>query len=412
MYKENKEDKSRNESLFFGIKKNIFFLGLVSFLTDISSDMVYPLLPVFLTEVLHSSKVFVGLIEGVAESTASLFKIFSGWFSDKIGKRKPLVILGYSLSSISKPLLALVTYGWQVLFLRFGDRVGKGVRTSPRDALIAESSAENRRGVSFGLHRAMDSAGAIFGPLLAFLFLPLLNKNYRHLFLLASIPAFFSVLVLFLWVKEIKIRKKESVISEREKGFSFDNKFKLFILVVAIFTLGNSSDAFLFLRAKSLGMNLIFIPLLWGFFNLVYSLSSIPAGILSDRIGRKKVILIGFTVYGLAYLGFAFATQALHIWGLFALYGVYYGISDGALRAFVADMVKDEDKRGTAYGFYHGAVGLCALPASLIMGFLWQGFGAAVAFSFGAILAIVAGVVFYFGLSEGTRKMENRQIRM
>jgi MFS family permease len=412
MDKEIKEDKSRNGSLFFGIKKNIFFLGLVSFLTDISSDMVYPLLPVFLTEVLHSSKVFVGLIEGVAESTASLFKIFSGWFSDKIGKRKPIVILGYSLSSISKPLLALVTSGWQVLFLRFGDRVGKGVRTSPRDALIAESSAENRRGASFGLHRAMDSAGAIIGPLLAFLLLPLLNKNYRHLFLLASIPAFFSVLVLFLWVKEARSRKKEVGILERKKGIKFDNKFKIFILIVAIFTLGNSSDAFLFLRAKSLGVNLVFIPLLWGFFNLVYTLSSIPAGILSDRIGRKKVILLGFTVYGLAYLGFAFATQALHIWGLFALYGVYYGISDGALRAFVADMVKDEDKRGTAYGFYHGAVGLCALPASLIMGFLWQGFGAAVAFSFGAILAILAGVVFYFGLSEGTRKMENIRIRM
>jgi MFS family permease len=315
--------------------------------------------------------------------------------------------LGYSLSSISKPLLALVTSGWQVLFIRFGDRVGKGVRTSPRDALIAESSAENRRGASFGLHRAMDSAGAIIGPLLAFLFLPLLNKNYRHLFLLASIPAFFSVLVLFLWVKEIKIRKKESVISERKKGISFDSKFKIFILVVAIFTLGNSSDAFLFLRAKSLGVNLIFIPLLWGFFNLVYTLSSIPAGILSDRIGRRKIILIGFTVYGLAYLGFAFAKNSLHIWALFALYGIYYGLSDGALRAFVADLVREEDKRGTAYGFYHGAVGLCALPASLIMGFLWQGFGAAVAFFFGAILAILAGMVFYFGLSERKRKIEN-----
>jgi MFS family permease len=400
MGKDNKEDKTRSGNFYFGIKKNIFFLGLVSLLTDVSSDMVYPLLPVFLTEVLHSSKVFVGLIEGVAESTASLFKIFSGWFSDRIGKRKPIVILGYSLSSISKPLLALVTSGWQVLFLRFGDRVGKGVRTSPRDALIAESSDEKRRGTSFGLHRAMDSAGAIFGPLLAFLFLSLLNKNYRHLFLLASIPAFFSVLVLFLWVKEVRSRKNEVGILERKKSIKFDNKFKIFILIVAIFTLGNSSDAFLFLRAKSLGMNLIFIPLLWGFFNLVYTLSSIPAGILSDRIGRKKVILLGFTVYGLAYSGFAFATQAFHIWVLFALYGIYYGISDGALRAFVADMVKDEDNRGTAYGFYHGAVGLCALPASLIMGFLWQSFNASVAFSFGAILAILAGVVFYFGLDE------------
>jgi len=407
MDKENKEGKSKNENFFFGIKKNILFLGLVSFLTDVSSDMVYPLLPVFLTEVLHSSKVFVGLIEGVAESTASLLKIFSGWFSDKIGKRKPIVILGYSLSSISKPLLALVTSGWQILFLRLGDRVGKGVRTSPRDALIAESSAENRRGASFGLHRAMDSAGAIIGPLLAFLLLPLLNENYRHLFLLASIPAFFSVLVLFLWVKEAKSRKKEGDILERKKGFSFDNKFKLFILVVAIFTLGNSSDAFLFLRAKSLGVNLVFIPLLWGFFNLVYTLSSIPAGILSDRIGRRKIILIGFSVYGLAYLGFAFAKNSLHIWALFALYGIYYGLSDGALRAFVADLVREEDKRGTAYGFYHGAVGLCALPASLILGFLWQSFGATVAFSFGAVLAILAGMVFYFGFSEGKRRIEN-----
>jgi len=392
--------KRENENLFFGIKKNIFFLGLVSFLTDVSSDMVYPLLPVFLTEVLGSSRVFVGLIEGVAESTASLLKVFSGWFSDKVGKRKPLVISGYSLSSISKPLLALVTSGWQVLLLRFGDRVGKGIRTSPRDALIAESSAKDRRGASFGLHRAMDSLGAIVGPLLAFIFLPLLNENYRHLFLLASIPAFFSVSVLFLWVKEAKSRRKEGIVLPRRKSFSFDSKFKLFILVVALFTLGNSSDVFLFLRAKSLGVSLVFIPLLWGLFNLVYTLSSTPAGILSDRIGRRKIILLGFVVYGLSYFGFAFATESLHIWALFALYGVYYGLADGALRAFVADLVKEEDKRGTAYGFYHGAVGLFALPSSLILGYLWQIFSATYAFSFGAILAILAGLVFYFGFSE------------
>ncbi len=395
----NKVMKNDKGNLLLGITRNVFFLGLVSLLTDVSSDMIYPLLPVFLTDVLGVSRVFVGLIEGIAESTASLLKIFSGWFSDKIGKRKPVVILGYSLSSISKPLLALVTSGWQVLFLRFGDRVGKGVRTSPRDALIAESSSETKRGTSFGLHRTMDSAGAIFGPLLAFLLLPLLNENYRHLFLLASIPAFFSVLVLFIWVREAKERKR-AVTSQTKKAFAFDGKFKLFILVVAVFTLGNSSDAFLFLRAKGLGVKLVFIPLLWGLFNLVYTLSSTPAGILSDRIGRRKVILLGFAVYGLSYLGFAFATSSFHIWLLFALYGFYYGLSDGALRAFVADLVKEEDKRGTAYGFYHGAVGLCALPASLILGYLWQTFSANAAFSFGAILAILAGIIFYLGFSE------------
>ncbi|MDH4222269.1 MAG: MFS transporter [candidate division Zixibacteria bacterium] len=384
------------QDFLWGIKKNIFFLGLVSFLTDVSSDMIYPLLPVFLTDVLGASRVFVGLIEGIAESTASLLKIFSGWFSDKIGKRKPVVILGYSLSSLSKPLLALVTSGWQVLFLRFGDRVGKGLRTSPRDALIAESSSETKRGTSFGLHRAMDSAGAIFGPLLAFLLLPLLNENYRHLFLLASIPAFFSVLVLFFWVREAKERKRAET-SQTKKAFAFDGKFKLFILVVAVFTLGNSSDAFLFLRANGLGIKLVFVPLLWGLFNLVYTLSSTPAGILSDRIGRRKVILMGFAIYGFSYFGFAFATSSIHIWLLFALYGLYYGLADGALRAFVADLVKEEDKRGTAYGFYHGAVGLCTLPASLILGYLWQTFSAGVAFSFGAVLAILAGMIFYSG---------------
>ena len=387
----------KNGTLFFGIKKNIFFLGLVSFLTDISSDMIYPLLPVFLTDVLGSSKLFVGLIEGIAESTASLLKILSGWFSDKIGKRKPVVILGYSLSSISKPLLALVSSAWQVLFIRFADRTGKGIRTSPRDALIAETSDGAKRGASFGLHRAMDSAGAIIGPLLAFVLLPLLNKNYRHLFLLASIPAFFSILVLFVWVKEAKTRREKVTLAERKTSFKFDAKFKLFVLVVALFTLGNSSDAFLFLRAKSLGVNIVFIPLLWGLFNLVYTLSSTPAGVLSDKIGRRKIILFGFLVYGLSYLGFAFANRSLHIWILFAVYGVYYGLTDGALRAFVADLVKDEGKRGTAYGFYHGAVGFCALPASLILGFLWQTFSATVAFSFGAVLALLAGVIFYIG---------------
>jgi MFS family permease len=380
------------------IPKNVLVLGLVSFLTDISSDMIYPILPLFLSDVLHSSKVFIGLIEGVAESTASILKIVSGWLSDRLGKRKILVTLGYGLSSLGKPTLSLVTAGWQVLLVRFMDRFGKGVRTSPRDAMIADSSLKERRGLSFGFHRAMDSGGAVIGPLLAFLLLPLINKNYRTLFLIASLPAFLSVLLLILFAQEKrKVEEKTSDLTtprffSRTHWIGFDRKFKIFVLGITIFTLGNSSDAFLFLRAKSLNIGTTYIPILWLVLNLVYALISSPAGWLSDRIGRKNLILSGLFVYALVYLGFAFATRSYHIWLLFAVYGVYYGLANGTMRAYVADLV-GEDKRATAYGIYHGAIGMMTLPASLIFGWLWQSVGVSFAFCFGAGLAFLAFLI-------------------
>jgi len=385
------------DKIYAKIPKNILVLGLVSFLTDASSDMIYPILPLFLSDVLGSSVLFIGLIEGLAESTASILKIFSGWVSDRLGKRKFLVALGYGVSSLGKPILSVVTAGWQVLLLRFADRFGKGVRTSPRDALIADSSPEERRGLSYGFHRAMDSAGAVVGPLLAFLFLPLVNENYRILFLIASVPAMLAVLILILFVKERK-RLKEKITRLAKPGLSrFDPKFKVFLLGATIFALGNSSDAFLFLRAKDLNIDVVYIPILWLVLNLVYALIASPAGALSDRIGRKNLIVSGLLIYTLVYLGFAFATRSIHVWILFGIYGLYYGLANGTMRAYVADLV-GEGSRATAFGVYHGAVGLTALPASLIFGWLWQSAGVSVAFGFGAGLALLAMLIFRFGL--------------
>lgn len=379
------------------IPKNVLLLGIVSFLTDMSSDMVYPILPLFLSEVLHSSPVFIGLIEGVAESTASIMKIISGWLSDRLGKRKFLVTLGYSLSSLGKPVLSIVNAGWQVLGLRFLDRFGKGVRTSPRDAMIADSTPPESRGLSYGFHRAMDSGGAVLGPLLAFLLLPLIHKNYRTLFLIASIPAILSVLTLFVFVKESKKIKERVASLPKLKLSTFHPKFKIFLVGATLFTLGNSSDAFLFLRAKGLNVSVVYIPILWMVLNLVYALVSSPAGALSDKIGRKNLIVSGLFIYALVYLGFAFATQSIHAWILFAVYGLYYGLADGTMRAYVADLV-EEDKRATAFGIYHGAVGLTALPASVIFGWLWQSVSVSFAFIFGAGLAFLALLIFEFGL--------------
>jgi MFS family permease len=372
--------------------KNVFMLGGVSLFTDISSQMIYPLLPVFLSSVLGVSFTFIGLLEGIAESTASILKVFSGWFSDKIKKRKPIILWGYSLSTIGKPFLYLATAGWHVLVVRFIDRVGKGIRTSPRDALVVDSSLPERRGRAFGIQRTMDRMGAFLGPLAAFMILPLINNNLRLLFVLAFFPALIAVLIIIFFVKE-KVQTQDS--STQVKHFSlkdFSRDFKIFVFILAIFTLGNSSDAFLILRAKDLGIKVTLIPIMWLMYNFVSSVSSTPLGILSDKIGRRKTTLLGFLVYGVVYLGFAFSgTQSL-IWTFMGLYGIYYGLSQGVLRAYVADLVEDKSILATAYGIYNTVVGLCMFPASLIMGILWQKFNPTIAFSFGAFLALVAAI--------------------
>ena len=384
------------------IPRNVLILGVVSFLTDASSDMIYPVLPLFLSEVLGSSIFFIGLIEGVAESTASILKVYSGWLSDRLAKRKLLVGMGYGLAALAKPVLSVTTASWQVLMLRFADRLGKGIRTSPRDALIADSTEPERRGISYGFHRAMDSAGAVLGPLLAFLILPVVNRNYRALFLIASVPAILAVIILLLLLRERKGPREQTGTRTKLSLSGFDRRFKVFILAVAVFTLGNSSDAFLLLRARDLSVGAIYVPLLWLTMHLVYSLVSSPAGALSDRIGRKQLIVSGLLVYAAVYVGFALATRSFHAWLLFALYGLYYGLADGSMRAYVADLV-GKDRRGLAFGVYHGAVGLAALPASLIFGWLWQWAGPAAAFGLGAGLALLATLIFALGLRPSCR---------
>ncbi|MBL7071097.1 MAG: MFS transporter [Candidatus Omnitrophica bacterium] len=375
------------------LDRNIFTLGLVSLFTDISSQMIYPLLPIFLSSVLGMGIVFIGLLEGIAEATASILKVFSGWYSDRLKKRKPIIFLGYSLSTLGKPFLYLATLGWHVLIVRFIDRVGKGIRTSPRDALVADSSLPEQRGKAFGIQRAMDRIGAFLGPLIAFAILPLLNNNLRLVFLLAFFPALIAVLIIIFFLKD-KPHVRDP--SKELKSFSLkdlNRDFKVFIFILAIFTLGNSSDAFLILRAKDLGVKVVFIPILWLMYNFISSATSIPLGSFSDKLGRRKTTLLGFFVYGIVYLGFAFSNSQSSVWFFMGLYGVHYGLSEGVLRAYVADLVEDKSILATSYGIYHTVVGLCMFPASLIMGILWQSFGPHVAFSFGAALSLVAAVL-------------------
>ncbi len=389
-----------------GIKKNVFVLGIVSFFTDISSEMLYPIIPIFLTTVLGAPFAIVGLIEGVAESTASILKVVSGWISDKTGKRKPFVIYGYSLSAISKPVLALA-YTWHfVLGARFLDRFGKGLRTSARDALIADSTDTQYRGKAFGFHRALDTMGAVIGPLLTLALLFYLNGSYRLMFLVAFIPAIISVVLLVLFVSEKKSEKKEGL------GFKlsdFNREFKLFLAVSIIFAIGNSSNAFLILRARNIFENFGGVPsviasvfgsmavlavviLTYVVYNITYSLASMPAGMLSDRFGRRNLIVGGFLIFSLVYLGFALANQGYEIWLLFAVYGFYIAMTDGVGTAFVVDMVPTE-KRGTAIGIYNTAIGLMALASSVIAGLLWDHIGAYAPFLLGSVMALAAAVL-------------------
>ena len=384
----------------FGLNPNVFFLGIVSLLTDVSSEMIFTLVPLFLANVIGATTTIVGLIGGLSESTDAIFRILSGWFSDRVRKRKSLAVLGYSISTIAKPFMYLASTWGSVLAIKFGDRVGKGIRTSPRDALVADSVAAKERGRGFGLHRAMDTTGAVLGLALAAMIiylvqgggLKLLPNTYKWLVLVGIVPAVLAVPVLLFFVHE----RKESSPNARQKlspiGFAgFNTRFKLFLAIMVVFTLGNSSDFFVILRAQNLGSSVVYVTLMLVLFNITYAITSLPAGVLSDRLGRRRVIAVGWAIYALVYLGFALASSLWQIWLLFACYGVYYGVVEGVARAFVADLVPEE-KRGTAYGLYHGVVGITLLPASLIAGWLWQAYSPAAPFYFGAALAFLAMV--------------------
>jgi MFS family permease len=383
-----------------GASGNVVTLGLVSLFQDISSEMIYPLLPLFLANVLGADKAVIGLIEGVAESTASLLKVFSGWLSDRSGRRKAWAVGGYTLSALVKPAIALATTWPFVLVVRFLDRLGKGVRTAPRDALLAASTPAESRGRAFGLHRAMDTSGAILGPLLAFALLPVFSGDYRPVFALTLIPGLISVALLVFLVRERQVGRSEGERPGLRLSLApFDRSFRLFLLAVVVFSLGNSSDAFLLLRADATGVPGVQIPLLWLVFNVVYTLASIPAGALSDRIGRRAVIIGGYAVFALVYLGFAGARVAWQIWLLFATYGLYYGLTDGVQRAYAADLVPAH-LRGTAFGLYHTLTGLALFPASLIAGWLWQTVGVPAPFIYGATMSGLAVTIFLLALRE------------
>ncbi len=363
--------------------------------------MIYPLLPVFLISVLGVGPTFVGLVEGVAEATASFLKLFSGWISDRRQKRKFLVVSGYTLSTLIRPLVAAATAGWHVLLIRFFDRVGKGIRTSPRDALIADSVPASEHGKVFGFQRALDHTGAVIGPLIAFFLLTFITQQYRMLFLLAYLPGIIALALLILGVKERK--GPNPGLSSRPVQLTlrpFDRRFKIFLLIIILFSLGNSSDAFLILKAQQAGVSVSLLPILWAVLHISKSLSAMPGGILSDRYGRRKLIIAGWILYGAVYFGFASAQTSGTVWLLFAIYGLFYGLTEGGERALVANLVQPH-LRGTAYGLYHFSVGLSTLPASLLMGFLWERFSPEAAFSCGAAMALLAAVLMWKAIKEG-----------
>jgi MFS family permease len=370
--------------------RNVIALSAVSFFTDVSSEMIYPLLPVFLTAVLHASASAIGVIEGAAESTAALLRLVSGIWSDRVRKRKPLVVAGYALASFVRPLVAITQSAGQVLAIRVSDRVGKGIRTSPRDALIADSVDPAIRGRAFGFHRAADHAGAVVGPLIAFAVLQWEAVPLRHVFWLAAIPGIIAVFVLVFVVKDVQ-RAMPASGHTLHLDQPLGKRFWAFLGVVFVFTLGNSTDAFLLLRATQLGVPMALAPILWAMLHVVKSASSTPGGILSDRLGRKPLIVAGWLVYGVVYLLFGRATEAWQAWALFAVYGLYFGLTEGVEKALVADVVP-ANRRGAAFGWYNLALGLGAFPASLIFGIIWDRLGSTAAFDFGAALALVATV--------------------
>ena len=417
------------------LRGNVLWLSLVSLLNDASSEMIYPLLPAFVLQVLGAGPAFLGLIEGVADATSSLVKLGGGWLSDRLRRRKVLAVWGYGIAAAVRPFMALSTQAWHVLALRFTDRVGKGVRTAPRDALLAESVPPAVRGTAFGIHRAADHAGAVIGPLVATGLLLLPGLNLRVVFALAAIPGIIGVGVLLARVRDrpegngtapappspatvsagaaprspgsvpapVGAASRPDALAGAEAPAGTAGRalaafrrlgapFHRFMAVLVIFTLGNASDAFLLLRAQQLGVALALIPVLWAAFHVSKMSWSVPGGMMADRLGPRISIASGWLVYALAYAGFAFATTELQIWLLFLFYGLFYGLTEAPEKALVARFAPAAE-RGLAFGAYHFSIGVAALPASVLFGVLWQRFGAESAFLVGAALALVAAVL-------------------
>jgi MFS family permease len=465
--------------------KNIYVLGIASFFNDFSSEMIYPLIPVFIKSVLGVGAYFIGIIEGIAETTNSLLKLFSGYYSDRFKKRKIFVVFGYAFSNIVRPLIGIANSWGFLLALRFSDRVGKGVRTSPRDAIIGESAPDDRRGFAFGFHRAMDHLGAVTGSLVASLLLYVFLMDIRKVFLLSVIPGIIAVLLIIFGVREVRKKDelivaqqlaaaeakmktgesskyanadrvgaakagsledsdtvglmafREGIAAESAKdsrataqaaqtetqtakkssvpAFHFRDlkklggKFGYYLSILVVFALGNSTDAFLLLRASDLGIKTAFIPLLWAVHHVSKAAFSFFGGHLSDKLGRKPMIIIGWVVYGLTYLGFAFANQPYMIWVLFVFYGLFFGFTEGVEKALVCDMVP-KDKLGSAYGFYNLAIGISALPASLIFGFIWTKVSSQAAFMTGAGISAAAILMLLF-LKQGSMASEAKKIK-
>ena len=391
------------EKKILGFNRNIIFTGLTSFLTDTSVKMVYSVMPMFLMSI-GASKTSLALIEGIAESTASLVKALSGFWSDRIGKNKPFMIIGYGLSALIIPLYTFVVTPMQVLYLRFIERFGKGIRTAPRDSLIAGSVTNGETGKSFGLQKAMDNSGAIVGPLAAFVLLIFYPENYRLIFLLAGIPAVLSILVIIFGIKEAK-RDQEGLF----KKFHFKDfpaKFYLFLVIVFVFTLGNSTDALLMVKANEVGVKVAFIPLVYMVTSVVAVLLAIPVGSLSDRIGKEKILIAGYLIYAIVYYGFGVTSHVWTIVGLFAMYGLYSAATDGIQKAFISD-ITDKNKQGTGLGIYNALLGITLLPASIIAGVLYDKVNSRVPFYFGAATALLSAVLMIFFVRSRKERVMN-----
>ncbi len=411
------EDRSTTAQVwrrYLQLPKNVLALSFVALLNDTSSEIIYPLLPAFLALTLGATPFVIGLIEGLAESVASLLKLFSGYLSDRFDTRKWPVFFGYSMAAVTRPVLALVTSWPQVLVVRMADRMGKGIRGAPRDALLASSVPASERGFAFGFNRAADNLGAVLGPAAAYILLSIFAANqesptaseYHRVFLFASVPVILGLFVVLFLVKEEKRPTHGEGSAPPDLSLKgFDANFKRLLVIVSIFTLSNSTDAFLLLRAQQTGIHPAVLPLLWMVLNFSKVASSLIGGHWSDKVGRKKVIFAGWIIYAAVYCGFAFVTETWQTWALFVVYGTYFGLTEGVEKALVADLVPDE-KRGTAYGLYNLAFGITVFPASLIFGLIWWKLGSASAFLISAAISVLAATLL---LGINTKPLRNNE---